>query len=147
MAKTRIINIMASMLIGRTYNPSCNDFIQYDKYNRCSNQLEKYSTQRRFCVYLEPVFWIQGITLPEPPDYHSEELKREENIHKDIEQPSCFFGLVRKRQNICTKSSGSVFKDGDREEKTAEHKTYTPDQILIVEKTHADSGWKTEEKP
>lgn len=137
---------MASKLIGRTLNPFRNDPVHDDKYKYGDSQLEQNSSHWKFCGYFEPVFWIWGVTLPEPPEYHGEELEREENIDNDIEQFSCFYSLFWKRNNLLSKSSGAVFEDGNSEKETAEHKTDTPDPILIVEKSHANSRRKAEEK-
>jgi hypothetical protein len=85
MAKTKTIKITASRLIG-----SFLDFFRYnpvhdDKHKNGDNQLEQNGSNREFCAYFEPAFWIGRVTLPKPPDYHSDELNGQKDIDNDLE--------------------------------------------------------------
>lgn len=101
----------------------CDNAVHEDKNKYGNCQLEQNSSNGEFGVYFEPVFWIWRVTLPEPPEYHCEELEGEEDTDNNIEQFPRYFSFFWERDDFFAKLSWSVFEDGNSEKEAAEHKT------------------------
>ena len=150
MAKTAIIMINASIVMVL----SCislferqffgDELIENNENGNGHSPLKQDGSHRSFGEYIEPVPWICLIAVPEPPDQHGDELNREEKHDEIIEGFAQFEFMTGARDDFFAELAGPHLEHKEYEERSTHHQPQSPDMVLIVEKSHANSGGNAE---